>query len=123
MKGNNRMKICRVGIIGLGRMGSTIDDEGHSDLPYSVAASCAASERLEVVAGADLLPERREDFAQRWGVSALYEDYREMIEREKPDLVARTWSPSVPLPACPNPRGARPTPLFAVIPMPIWRWQ
>ncbi len=99
MKGKNRMKICRVGIIGLGRMGSTIDDEGHGELPYSVAASCAASQRLEVVAGADLLPERREDFAQRWGVSALYEDYREMIEREKPDLVAICTAACLPKPA------------------------
>ena len=29
----------RVGIIGLGRMGSTIDDEGHAQLPYSIAAA------------------------------------------------------------------------------------
>ena len=41
----------RVGIVGLGRMGSTIDDEGHSDLPYSVAASTLAGERPQLAAG------------------------------------------------------------------------
>jgi predicted dehydrogenase len=82
------MSVYRVGIIGLGRMGSTIDDEGHQYVPYSIAASCAASEHLEVAAGADLLVERREAFGSRWGVSALYEDYREMVAAEKPDLVA-----------------------------------
>lgn len=82
------MKSYRVGIIGLGRMGSTIDDEGHTPLPYSVAASCQASDRLEIAAGCDLLPERREAFKERWGVSALYEDYMEMVKQEQPDMVA-----------------------------------
>ncbi len=82
------MKTYRVGIIGLGRMGSTIDDEGHTPLPYSIAAACRASERLEIAAGCDLRPERREDFSRRWGVHALYEDFREMVRQESPDLVA-----------------------------------
>ena len=82
------MKTYRVGIIGLGRMGSTIDEEGHGELPYSIANSCAHSDRLEVVAGADLLTERRQAFGQKWGIEALYEDFQEMVEKEKPDLVA-----------------------------------
>ena len=76
-----------VAIIGLGRMGSTIDDEGHGDVPYSVAAATRASERLELVAGADLLPDKRDAFQSRWG-TAVYEDFRDMIDREEPDLVA-----------------------------------
>jgi predicted dehydrogenase len=86
------MKTYRAAIVGLGRMGSTIDEEvvGYPSitLPYSVAASCQASDRLELVAGSDLLQEKREAFGQKWGVDALYEDYLEMIETEKPDLVA-----------------------------------
>ena len=82
------MKRYRVGIVGLGRMGSTIDDEGHTDQPYSIAAACRASERLKVVAGADLRAERREAFGERWGVPALYADYRRMVAQEAPDLVA-----------------------------------
>jgi len=86
------MTTYRVGIIGLGRMGSTIDDE-FDDLeewrsPTAIAAACSVSDRLEVVAGADLLPERREAFTKKWGVSALYEDYMEMIASESLDLVA-----------------------------------
>ncbi len=82
------MKRYRVGIIGLGRMGSTIDDEGHSRQPYSIAASCRASDRLEVATAADLRPERREAFRERWGVKAVYEDYRQMVAEQRPDLVA-----------------------------------
>jgi predicted dehydrogenase len=43
---------------------------------------------VELVAGADILPEKRDAFREKWGVTALYADYLEMIERERPDLVA-----------------------------------
>jgi len=86
------MSTYRVAIIGLGRMGSTIDEEVVDypavALPYSIAACCAHSDRLELVAGADLLAEKRDAFGEKWGTKALYEDYVEMIEKEKPDLVA-----------------------------------
>jgi predicted dehydrogenase len=81
--------VYRVAIIGLGRMGSTIDDELPAGSPaYSVATACNVSERLEVVTGADIDPAKREAFKTRWGVDALYDDYRTMIRQEKPDLVA-----------------------------------
>ena len=86
------VKHCRVGIIGLGRMGSTICEEvvGYEAfvLPYSIAGACAASERLELACGCDLLAEKREAFRERWGCAALYEDSREMLRQEAPDLVA-----------------------------------
>jgi predicted dehydrogenase len=92
------MKTYKVAIIGLGRMGSTIDDEGHGDLPYSVAAATKASEHLELVAGADLLSEKRDAFAKRWD-AAVYEDFRKMIAVEKPDLVAVCTAACLPKPA------------------------
>lgn len=82
------MKTYRVGIIGLGRMGSTIDDEQHAVKPYSIAACCAEMDQLEVVAGSDLQEDKRAAFTERWGVGAVYEDYMEMVEKENLDLVA-----------------------------------
>ena len=82
------MKTYRVGIIGLGRMGSTIDDEGHATKPYAIAGCCEAMEQLELVAGADLQADKRDAFAKRWGVNAVYEDYMEMVKQEELDLVA-----------------------------------
>lgn len=86
------MRKYRAGIIGLGRMGSTIDDEfpGAPFLPYSVAAACRAHPKIELVAGADIDPERRRAFAERWGVKAVYEDFQEMLAKEDLDLVAVT---------------------------------
>lgn len=82
-------KTYRVAIIGLGRMGSTIDDEFPAGSPpYSIAAAAKASARLEVVAGADIEETKRTAFSERWGVTNLYEEYEEMIRQEQPDLVA-----------------------------------
>ena len=93
------MRTYKVAIVGLGRMGSTIDDEHPSLSPYSIAAATRASERLELVAGSDLIAERRDAFGVRWGIDSLYQDYMEMIERERPDLVAVcTRATSLPKP-------------------------
>ena len=82
------MKTYSVGVLGLGRMGSYIDDQQPSrDLPYSIANSTLASDRLELAAGCDLLADRRSGFAERYGV-AVYEDYTEMVRKEAPDIVA-----------------------------------
>ncbi|MBI2299983.1 MAG: Gfo/Idh/MocA family oxidoreductase [Armatimonadetes bacterium] len=86
------MQPARVAVIGLGRMAGTIDDEvvGYPaiTLPYSIAGACAASARLELAAGCDLLPEKRDAFGRRWGVAALYDDWRRMLAAEQPDIVA-----------------------------------
>jgi predicted dehydrogenase len=82
-------QIYRVAIVGLGRMGSTIDNElPAGSPPYSIASACAASDRLQVIAGADIDSAKRQAFGERWGVTALYEDYLEMIRQEQPDIVA-----------------------------------
>ena len=82
------MKTYRVGIIGLGRMGSTIDDERPDDLPFSIATSCRASPHLKLAAGCDLLADRREAFTARHSVKAVYADFHEMLAQEELDLVA-----------------------------------
>ncbi len=63
----------------MGRMGSFLD--------MSIANAVAASERLELAAGADLLEERRGMFTEAWGVPT-YESYAEMIDRHSPDVAA-----------------------------------
>ncbi len=69
----------KVAIVGLGRMGSFLD--------MSIANATNESERLELVAGSDLQEERRDMFADAWDVP-VYEDYMDMVKKEKPDLVA-----------------------------------
>ena len=87
------MAAYRAAVIGLGRMGSTFDDEiergGLIFLPYCHAPSYHAAPGVELVAGADLHEGQRSIFGQRWGLADdhLYADYREMLARERLDLV------------------------------------
>ena len=84
----------RAAVIGLGRMGSTFDDEirqgGQFFMPYCHAPTYAASPHTELVAGADPHAEQGAIFAERWGLKdgQIYSDYREMLEEERPDFVS-----------------------------------
>ncbi len=84
----------RAAVIGLGRMGSTFDDEmtqgGAIYLPYAHAPSYVASPQTELVAGADPHDEQRAIFGKRWSVADqhLYRDYREMLANEQLDFVS-----------------------------------
>ena len=82
------MTTYRAGVIGLGRMGSTFDDEitqgGSIFLPYCHGPTYHAAPNVELAAGADLHAEQAAIFGERWGLSSdhIYSDYREMLEKE-----------------------------------------
>jgi len=84
----------RAAVIGLGRMGSTYDDELHQGgttfFPYAHAPSYVATPGVELVAGADPHDEQRAIFGDRWDVAPdhLYSDYREMLANEALDIVS-----------------------------------
>ena len=88
------MSTYRAAVIGLGRMGSTFDDEitqgGSLFLPYCHGPSYNAAPNVELVAGTDLHEEQAAIFGERWGISAdhMYSDYREMLAEEKLDLIS-----------------------------------
>jgi predicted dehydrogenase len=62
-----------------------------TSIPYSHAAALAAIPNVDVVAGCDIVPAMRDQFLERWGGrwpgANVYEDYREMLDKEKPELV------------------------------------
>lgn len=86
--------MLRAAVIGLGRMGSTYDDEmttgGPIFLPYAHAPSYVATPGVMLVAGADPHVEQRAIFGERWGISTphLYADYRELVAAEALDIVS-----------------------------------
>jgi predicted dehydrogenase len=83
----------KAALIGLGRIADTIDDEqvGSGWLyPFSHMGSYSQVPEIEVVGAADLYPEQRAAFGQRWGIpeSHLYERYQDLLERERPEIVS-----------------------------------
>jgi predicted dehydrogenase len=93
----------RVAIIGTGRMGGLIEDEippGDFHKPYGHFSAYAALPETHVVAVANRGAERLRRFSERFGVQNTYLDYREMIEKERPDIVSVTtpsWARAEPI--------------------------
>jgi predicted dehydrogenase len=87
-------RVYRAGIIGCGGIGgdrweqSVLSVPGYLLLPYGHAPTYQRHPRTQLVAAADINPERLAAFGERWGVTALYRDHREMLEREDLDLVS-----------------------------------
>lgn len=81
----------RAAVIGLGRMGSTIDEErgrwSQTSNPYAHTA-CYRAAGVEVVAGSDSHEGQREAYRRKWGIETLYSDFHEMLERERPDILS-----------------------------------
>ena len=89
--------LLRAGIIGTARVGSWYDDllaETPGQIPSSHAGCYAAHPKTVLIAGSDLDPERLRKFGERWGVAPehRYADYREMLARERLDVVSVTTS-------------------------------
>jgi predicted dehydrogenase len=83
----------RAGIIGCGRIADTLEDDTIAGpswalQPYSHAGAYQRCARTELVAAADPNEERRANLGRRRGVTALYADYREMLDRERLDIVS-----------------------------------
>lgn len=82
----------RVGVIGCGRIGSTIDDEVQGNtsviLPFSHTAAYVEELQTEVVAAADVDPEKREAYRRRWGVERVYESHESLLAHEELDIVS-----------------------------------
>ena len=93
------MKTYRAAVIGCSRMGGFIDNEviGYPTivLPMSHAAGYTACARTELVACADMRPEVMAEFGRQYNVPppAQYTDYRELIEREKPEILSVATQP------------------------------
>jgi predicted dehydrogenase len=74
-------------------MGATIDDEVNDNLPFSHAAGYTAVKNIDLVAVSDPIVEKVETIQKRYHVLNGYTDYREMVEREQPDIVSVATRP------------------------------
>ncbi|HMO59863.1 MAG TPA: Gfo/Idh/MocA family oxidoreductase [Roseiflexaceae bacterium] len=86
------MSHYRIGIIGCGRIASTMEDQ--SDVhPATIAGAFAALPNARIVAACNRGTAALHAFGTRWGVDALYTDYREMLAHEQLDIVAVATHP------------------------------
>jgi predicted dehydrogenase len=90
---HSSLPVYRAGIIGCGRIADTLEDDTIAGAswalqPYSHAGAYQRCPRTALVAAADPNEERRTNLGRRRDVTALYADYREMLDRERVDIVS-----------------------------------
>ena len=87
----------RVALVGLSWISADLPGEASDPtlgtaIPYSHASAIAAIPGLEIVAGCDIFEAARTTFRDRWSPTwpnlKVYADYREMLEAERPEIVA-----------------------------------
>ena len=76
----------KAAIVGLGRIGSLLEEDRLREKPCTHAGAIAANPGLLLCAGADIEEERRRLFAERWGVP-VYPDAETMLENERPEIL------------------------------------
>lgn len=99
-------RIYRAAIIGTGRIGSTYDDEVtdrraptffqgahrhnglYTVLPVNHAGAYQTTPGFQLIAAANRGAEKLHRFGERWGVRALYTDFRQLLREERPDVVS-----------------------------------
>jgi predicted dehydrogenase len=80
----------RAAIIGTGRIASLLEKDPLRTKPHSHAGCYKQHPEIELVGGADIDKQRLADFGKDWGIpdNHLFTDYREMLDRLRPDLVS-----------------------------------
>ena len=83
----------RVGIMGCGLIADKLDDvpslaPGRIALPWTHAPAYHMVPDTQIVAVTDVNEKAMGEFAKRWEIPATYTDYREMLQRERLDIVS-----------------------------------
>lgn len=85
------MSKLRVAFIGTGKIPEKAGRLGYA-MAYRHADAYQLLPDVQMVAAADIVPENAAAFAERYGFSETFTDYREMLQQVKPDLVSIcTW--------------------------------
>ena len=76
----------KAAIIGLGRIGSLLEEDRLREKPCTHAGAITAVPGLELCAGADINQERCDLFAEKWQVP-VYTDAQTMLQKEQPAIL------------------------------------
>jgi predicted dehydrogenase len=82
----------RAAIVGLGRIGSLLEEDPKREKPCTHAGAVAGSKDCVLVAGADTSEKRRRLFAEKWKTQ-VYADAETMLVEQKPDMLCIATHP------------------------------
>jgi len=80
-------KKIRCAIVGLGRIGSTLEDDEKREKPASHAGAIHDHPETILVAGCDLKVKSRDQFKERWSISKIYSSCEPMLNACEIDIL------------------------------------
>jgi predicted dehydrogenase len=92
MKPSDHPPLLRCAIVGLGRIGSTLEFDALREKPCTHAGAIAGNPDCSLAAGCDIDAEARDRFRKQWQVP-VYEELEELLQRESPDLLVAAAYP------------------------------
>jgi len=81
------MQPLRNAIIGLGRIGSTLEDDRLREKPCTHAGAVSLSPDCILVGGCDIDKQKRERFKKRWGCESAYPSIDELLKKTRPHIL------------------------------------
>ncbi len=81
------MQKLRCSIVGLGRIGSLLEDDVLREKPCTHAGAIAADPDCLLAGGCDIDSERCRLFAERWGCGQVGTDFEAMLAASRPDIL------------------------------------
>lgn len=85
--------LIRCAVVGLGRIGSLLEDDPLREKPCTHAGAIADNADCVLVGGCDSDPERRERFAERWSCDAVYADIGHLLQETRPHILCVATHP------------------------------
>lgn len=90
---NSVIETFKAGIIGCGRIGCSFDDDPKRTYIATHAGAYNNAKEINLVALADVDELKLKKYKDKFNVRSIYTDYREMLEKEKLDILSIcTWN-------------------------------
>ncbi|MFO8064855.1 MAG: Gfo/Idh/MocA family protein [Spirochaetota bacterium] len=83
----------RCAVVGLGRIGSLLEDDGLREKPCTHTGAIVSEPSCRLVAGCDLSESRRELFRNRWECDEVFADAEQMLEHTQPEVLCIATPP------------------------------
>ncbi|MBN2534644.1 MAG: Gfo/Idh/MocA family oxidoreductase [Spirochaetales bacterium] len=87
------MKPIKCSIVGLGRIGSLLEDDPLREKPATHAGAITANPRCRLVSGCDIDVERCKRFSKRWNCPHVFSDFHSMLSHTVPDILCIATPP------------------------------
>lgn len=91
------MKKVRCAVIGLGRIGSLLEDDRLREKPCTHTGAIVQNDSCVLVAGCDIREDRCRLFTKRWGCDRVFTDAEKMLQAVKPEIVCIATPPDTHL--------------------------